>query len=316
METIFKTDKFGRNRIVTYDVRDEENGTATIIKTSGLDGGKMTTTETLVKLGYESAMKRMKTMVKNEKQPIINPTLANNWEDRKHKVKFPVYVQPKLDGVRMLLSNKGGISRTGKIVKGTENWGKNLKDGEYLDGECYVHGMKFEDITSAFKTQPEKLKFCVFDYFDINNIDMTFEQRMKKINVETILIDNVNDIDNIHDKFVNLGYEGIMIRNPKSVYEMFRTDNLLKYKKFKTEEFKVIGYHEGSGRDVNTPIWECETSSKEVFSVRPEGTLKDKREKWINRDEYIGKLLTVKFQNETKNGIPRFPVGIAFRDYE
>ena len=43
------------------------------------------------------------------------------------------------------MSNKGGISRTGKIVPGTEHWGKGLKEGEYLDGECYDPTKTFEE---------------------------------------------------------------------------------------------------------------------------------------------------------------------------
>ena len=35
-----------------------------------------------------------------------------------------------------------------------------------------------------------------------------------------------------------------------------------------------------------------------------------------NVTKYYGKLLTVKFQELTSDGIPRFPVGISFRDYE
>ena len=35
-----------------------------------------------------------------------------------------------------------------------------------------------------------------------------------------------------------------------------------------------------------------------------------------NGDKYMGKMLTVKYQNLTDLGVPRFPVGIAFRDYE
>jgi DNA ligase-1 len=35
-----------------------------------------------------------------------------------------------------------------------------------------------------------------------------------------------------------------------------------------------------------------------------------------NIAEYYGKLLTVKYQELTSDGIPRFPVGISFRDYE
>jgi DNA ligase-1 len=50
--------------------------------------------------------------------------------------------------------------------------------------------------------------------------------------------------------------------------------------------------------------------------VRPRGTREKRAEWWENREQYIGSKLTVRFQNLTADGIPRFPVGIAIRDYE
>jgi len=50
--------------------------------------------------------------------------------------------------------------------------------------------------------------------------------------------------------------------------------------------------------------------------VKPEGTLETRRKYFENKNNFLGKLLTVKFQNLTNLGIPRFPVGIVIRDYE
>jgi DNA ligase-1 len=46
------------------------------------------------------------------------------------------------------------------------------------------------------------------------------------------------------------------------------------------------------------------------------GTTESKKERMENVEEFYGKLLTVKYQELSADGIPRFPVGIAFRDYE
>lgn len=317
MDTIIKTDAHGRERM--FDIRIERlrDGTANIVKTTGLVEGKKQTSITHVPLGYESAKKRALTMWKNQRDAGILPMLAHKWEDRKRYIQEPFYVQPKLDGVRILVSNKGGISRTGKIVRGTAHWGKDLKDGEYLDGECYVHGMSFEDITSAFKTHPETLEFHVFDYYDVNRPYISFEERMKWATVKTKKVHKKDDIMTVHNTFVNQGYEGIMIRNTDGIYEPGkRSNNLLKFKTFETEEFKIVGVHEGTGRDVGTPVWECETGSGDRFSVRPEGTMEKRRDAFENSKTIIGKFLTVRYQNMTSAGVPRFPVGIAIRDYE
>jgi len=317
MDTIIKTDAQGRDRVFTIRVERLRDGTANIVRTTGLVDGKKTTSTTHVPLGYESAKKRALTMWKNQRDAGILPMLAHKYEDRKRYVQEPFFVQPKLDGVRILVSNKGGISRTGKIVKGTAHWGKHLKDGEYLDGECYVHGMAFEDITSAFKTRPETLEFHVFDYYDVNRPYLEFKERARWITVKTVLVDRKEDLATVHNTFVNQGYEGIMVRNPHGVYQPGkRSNDLLKYKTFETDEFTIVGVHEGTGRDVGTPVWECETKGGDRFSVRPEGTMEQRKEHFSERASILGKRLTVRYQNMTAAGVPRFPIGVAIRDYE
>jgi len=317
METIFKTDSLGRQRMFDIRVDKLPDGTANIVKTTGLVDGKKQTSVIHVPLGYDSALKRATTMWKNQQEKEVTPMLAHKWEERQKYIQEPFFVQPKLDGVRLLVSNKGGLSRTGKVVPGTEHWGKHLKDGEYLDGECYKHGMAFEDITSAFKTCPETLEFHVFDYYDENRPNLPFTERMKHITVKTHLVKKKDELRGAHDTFASQGYEGIMVRNRDSVYEPGkRSNHLLKMKMFETEEFKIVGVHEGTGRDVGTPIWECVTEGGETFSVRPEGSMESRRKAFKKSKSIVGKKLTVRYQNMTALGVPRFPVGIAIRDYE
>jgi DNA ligase-1 len=317
METIFKTDKNGKKRYFDISVEKMSDGTAQIVKKTGMVGGKESVSNIHVKLGYDSALKRAKTMWENQKEVPVLPMLANKWEDRHKYISEPFYVQPKIDGVRLLVSNKGGISRTGKLVPGTEHLGKGLLEGEYLDGECYDPNKTFEEITSLFKTNPKTLGFYIFDYFDLNRPNLTFKERIERVNVTTKLVQNKGDLMNIHKEFIKDGYEGTMIREPSSIYEIGKRSNyLLKLKDFKTDEYKVVGVKECSGKDVGTPVWECVTENGQVFTVRPDGTQEVRREMFKNSSNYINKLLTVKYQNLTDLGVPRFPVGIAFRDYE
>jgi len=317
METIFKTDKNGKQRYFDISVEKMPDGTANIIKKTGMVGGKEQVSTIHVKLGYESALKRAKTMWENQKEIPILPMLANKWEDRHKYITEPFYVQPKIDGVRLLVSNKGGISRTGKVVPGTEHLGKGLKEGEYLDGECYDPTKTFEEITSLFKTNPKALEFHVFDYCDTNRPNHTFDERLERVNVETRWVKTKSDLPVVHKQYMDAGYEGTMIREASSVYEIGKRSNyLLKLKDFKTDEYKVIGMRECTGKDVGTPIWVCTTENGQEFTVRPEGTQEKRRDMFKNGDRYIGKMLTVKYQNLTDLGVPRFPVGIVFRDYE
>jgi ATP-dependent DNA ligase len=327
MNTIFTTDKNGKKRYL--DIRVEEiNDVWCIVKATGQVGGKEATSVTEVPLGFESATKRAKTMWKNAntKATAILPMLANKWEDREKYISEPFYVQPKLDGVRLLVSKDGGISRTGKIIPGTEILGKGLKEGQYVDGEAFDPNLTFEELTSTFKTDPLKLKFHVFDYFDMNALDMTFEQRWEAVKslknkhyvfVETKLVAKKRQLPLVHKKHVEEGHEGTMIRDRFSVYEVGQRSNyLLKHKDFQTEEYEIIGATTGHGRDANCVVWICKTEEGNVFNARPEGTLEDREYKYANKERFIGKMLTVRFQNLTDKNVPRFPVGVAIRDYE
>ena len=328
MERLIRKDKNDSERFTDIRVEDLGDGTADIVKTTGVVGSeKVSVSRTNVKTGYEKALKRAQTMWNNEKTKCtqILPMLANKWEDRQKYISEPFYVQPKLDGVRLLVSKDGGISRTGKIIPGTEILGRGLANGEYVDGEAYDPNMTFEELTSTFKTEPLKLKFHVFDYFDTNNPDLPFSDRMihlRKIKnphyeiVETFMVKKHTDMKGYHETFMGQGYEGTMIRDRDSVYEVGQRSNyLLKYKDFQTDEYEIVDVKEGSGREKGTAIWVCKVGDHH-FSVRPEGTLDVRKTFLAEKDKYIGKQLTVRYQNLTALGIPRFPVGVAVRDYE
>ena len=326
MERLIREDKMGRKRFTDITVEDLGDGTADIVKTTGMVGSdKVTKSRTNVKTGYEKALKRAQTMWNNEntRSTQILPMLANKWEDRKKYISEPFYVQPKLDGVRLLVSKNGCFSRTGKPVKGVEHLAKKLGDTEWLDGECYAPNMSFEELTSAFKMDPKSLEFHGFDYFDTKRPDLPFAERQMILKektqtvVDTLLIPKQSQIQKYHDQFVEQGHEGIMIRESTSTYEIGKRSNyLLKFKEFQTEEYEIVGAKTGHGRDADAVVWVCKTESGHEFTVRPEGTIEEREKCYRERDQHIGKQLTVRFQNLTAAGVPRFPVGVTIRDYE
>jgi ATP-dependent DNA ligase len=326
MERLIRKDKNNRDRFTDICVKDMGDGTADIVKTTGVVGSENVIVScTKVRTGYEKALIRAKTMWNNEKIKTthILPMLANKWEDRHKYICEPFYVQPKLDGVRLLVSCNGCFSRTGKLVEGVEHLSENLKEGEWLDGECYSPGISFEELTSIFKTNPQKLNFYAFDYFDMNAPDLPFAERQKimkqkyKLIVQTDLVNKKSDVPLLHKKFVEQGYEGIMIREITSTYEVGKRSNyLLKYKEFQTEEYEIIDAKTGHGRDSEAVVWVCKSDSGQIFTVKPEGTIQEREKYYREKNKFIGKLLTVRFQNLTSLGVPRFPVGVTIRDYE
>ena len=156
---------------------------------------------------------------------------------------------------------------------------------------------------------------------------MTFEQRWEYVKesiynphyeyVKTTLVKSKKDLPKCIRSMFEEGHEGTMIRDRFSVYEVGQRSNyLLKYKDFQTEEYEITGAKTGHGRDADAVVWVCKTENDNQFTVRPEGTIVQREEHYRNYKKYIGKMLTVRFQNLTALGVPRFPVGVCIRDYE
>jgi DNA ligase-1 len=132
--------------------------------------------------------------------------------------------------------------------------------------------------------------------------------------VRTEKVAVLGDFRRLFAEFVEAGYEGIMLRNVAGVYRAnYRSNDLQKYKEFMEDEYRIIDFKEGEGRDAGAVIWVCETADGKEFSLRPRGSIEQRRE-WFNDGEsYIGKYVTVIFQELTEDGKPRFPIGKALR---
>lgn len=274
---------------------------------------------------------------------------AYNKKGRAYKIPFPAYVQRKYDGVRCISYLKDGKvvleSRTGvpfenlnhlreELYKHLSKFPKHF----YFDGEIYSDTVDFQSIVGLIHlkekyvkdTDNEKMKhltYHIYDFIDLENASLTYEKRNHFLqnffkthkttylrNVETFLINKVEEVQTYHDQFVAEGYEGIMIRSVDGPYEVQkRSKYLQKFKEFMEEEFEIIGFHEGTGIDAGSVIWECKTDKGNTFSVRPVGTQEYRKDLFTNAKKYIGKMLTVRFQGYTNDGVLRFPTGKAIR---
>lgn len=267
------------------------------------------------------------------------PMLAHSYDKHSKKIKLPCWVQPKLDGVRMLSKvfakkENGEVSiwsRKGKemlaLSKISQELSSILKEGESLDGEIYVHGWDFQRIVSAVKKEREDTDLLEYHVYDSPHESKTFEDRFvnsglkERIQttsrikwVETTMVNNAEELTDCEMKYISLGYEGLMARNLNSLYKFKnRSYDLQKVKRFEDEEFKIIGGKEGSGREKGLVVFRCINEDGLPFDVRPKGTV-DQRAEWFkNLNNFIGKNLTVKFQGRTSDNIPRFPVGLRIR---
>jgi DNA ligase-1 len=267
----------------------------------------------------------------------ILPMLAHDYHKRGKDIKFPCFVQPKLDGVRCIFQNGVLTSRQGKVFPDMEHIVAELEGVNLvLDGELYSDTLSFQQFVglvrkkkhnAAEKVLLRQVKYWVYDCVNDKPFDERFNTLQEMFHgargfehvrqLPTESCDTKAQLKTFHDRYVADGKEGLIIRNSAGLYQLAaRSKDLQKYKEFEDGEFTVVDYTDGEGSEKGLVIWVCETEDKKQFSVRPRGTHEDRAEIFKDGDSYLGKKLTVRYQELTADGIPRFPVGIAFRDYE
>jgi len=270
------------------------------------------------------------------------PMLATKFIEREHDIIYEAICQPKLDGIRCTLVKGKLYSRKNKEFNFMEHISelyKSLPSNIVLDGELYSNEITFQQIVSIVKQKNNapskellsKIKFYVFDMYDNLNLNLDFVDRISFLKkyidpsnlVETKICKNKNDLERYYHSFLDKGYEGLIIRNKLGKYEFNkRSKNLQKLKPFEDAEFEIIGFTQGTGIESGCIIWECKTKENKTFMVRPKGTHTERKKLFRIGKQFIGKWITIKFQEYTDDKIPRFPTTLQntvsgyIRDYE
>lgn len=275
-----------------------------------------------------------------------DPMLAKDYEDYADKLDFPVYSQPKLDGLRCIVTRQGAFSRQWKPFATLEHIREAVQPffDQYpnllaFDGEMYSHDLKdsFEEIVSIVK-QPkasaadiEKCKKSVkYHIYDIITKDqLPFRQRMVDYKyilraalnnylspVESTPAFNHEELNKIYQRYIEEGYEGQMIRTCNSFYQHKRTKDLLKRKDFHEHDYEIVGYKEGKGSREGCIILRLAMPDGKEFDSVPVGGIEYQRRLWTRRLDILGMQATVKYQNLSSDGIPRFNNTIKIRTRE
>lgn len=240
------------------------------------------------------------------------------------------------------------------LTKQKEHLEKMLKKiekkhpGAVLDGEWYRHNLEIDDvkysgdvafskfITSCCRSnlkKPNKNEDMVqFHVFDIITKPMFQKDRIKLLReifneykgdvifrVPVKVAYKEQDLYDIHDYYYEQGYEGIMLRGPYGYYEGHKTRrsmNLMKYKQFEDAEYEIVGAKCASGTRKGCVTWICKNEEGTEFKCEMNATIEENREYYKNYKDYVGKMLTVRYQALNENDVPRFGRGIVIRDYE
>lgn len=192
-----------------------------------------------------------------------NPMLAKDYKDHKAKVGYPCYIQPKLNGVRLLTdAMASGWSKSGEPMTHPAHWRgveEFAKSTQGLDGEMYagLGGLSLQAINSARQNDNEdtlKLRYYVYD---LPHPNKTQKQRLEELRiieevapewvviVPFFLVKTEEEGDALHKKFVAMGYEGSVYRDVNGMYEFEKRSNgLIKRKPRQTAEGRIISVQE------------------------------------------------------------------------
>lgn len=279
----------------------------------------------------------------------ITPMLAHRYDQHGHKISWPAYLQPKLDGHRCIAVIENNTvslwSRTRKLITGVphiisqlEVLAKQYKQDLILDGELYSHQNRenFEELTSFIRQETPKPGCEMVEYhiYDLPSASKNkFSDRFKQLQqdifypfisklnlrylhlVETSLVEDEEETMMVFEKFLASGHEGAIVRNAYGLYVNKRSYDLQKIKEFMDSEFLVVGVNEGKGRLAGHAIFVCQTDEGKQFAAKMIGSLDNLKRYITNPELALGKMLTVKYQGLTKaNGLPRSPVAVRFRE--
>lgn len=275
----------------------------------------------------------------------INPMLAHKFSEQAHKIVYPAYAQPKLDGHRCIAVIEDGVctlwSRTRKPIKSMPHIVKELenvyKSGTHIvDGELYNHRYKsnFEAITSLIRQEiPDpkctEVEFHVYDKATTGGFADRIESLANELHayekavaplqyivlVQTVSVDDEDELMDLFVNFLALGYEGLMVRNAKGNYANKRSYDLQKVKEFEDAEFEIHGIEEGRGKLMgHAAKFICKMPDGQEFRAKLKGDTAKLKEYFEDHSLWKGRILTVKYQGITKYGIPRFPVAERMRE--
>jgi ATP-dependent DNA ligase len=275
-------------------------------------------------------------------------------EKRLSKWTAPFIIQPKLDGDRcraiidsdgkclLLSSEENEFISVPHINRAIESLG--LRSIE-LDGELYIHGAPHSDIhgivsrTENIHPDSSLMEFHIFDLVShLPQVDrlsqlwetipsLTYSPIQK---VPIMLANDVDDIMRCLDKYMNLGYEGLVAREASAPYVRKRSTSMMKFKPRKEDIYEIMGWQEEISiegipkESLGSIICASDGGMDWIGAWNPRKPLPSgyfsvgsgslltrnaREELWKIRYSFPGKYARVKYQHMTSaRGVPRFPV--------
>ena len=284
----------------------------------------------------------------------FKPMLAHKFDNKRVDWSKPVFIQPKLDGIRCIMTADGCYSRNGKKFMNVQHlYTKAIKDLFkvnpllVIDGELYNHDLRdnFEKIVSLVRKQKPKpedrkearklIQYHVYDFvmaykgkLDLIESDMNrYEKRMHQLvcsdmygkHIRYVPSRGVHSLDKakeIHNDFLEKGYEGSILRLD-GPYKCGRSYDLMKFKDFSDTEAKIVDLVEGKGKRRGTIGKFIAIDSDGVkFGMPVMDNFEYLQKNFKKMQRYVGKIATFTYFERTKAGSYRHPLFKTIRNYE
>ncbi|MGL4553707.1 MAG: DNA ligase [Gemmataceae bacterium] len=246
--------------------------------------------------------------------------LAESWDAAQNLAGW--WMSEKLDGVRAYWDGKQFVSRAGNVFFAPD-WFTLGLPGTPLDGELWLARKAFNEASGIAQSidKGERWRRMRFVVFDAPAHGGPFEARLRYLadlvgtgHPFASVLDQqpCRGTEHLHAELARveaLGGEGLMLRQPGSLYVAGRSPTLLKVKRFHDAEATVVGHLPGEGKHAGR------VGSLRV--VLPNGVqfnvgtgLKDAER--VNPPP-IGTVITFRYQELFEGGVPRFPSYVGVR---
>lgn len=251
----------------------------------------------------------------------IKPMLAQKFRDQK-RLDWPMYLQEKYNGIRAIWDSRTNqlYSRRGKIFPCLPDLEAELAQlpllypDMALDGELIVDGLRINEINSivsrTVELHPMQSSVYYMVYDCIHKAEFQTRMRLladlnlsKRIHIApTSLIRSEVDATRILEEHINLGKEGVILRDPYGKYAQGkRAKQLIKYKLEDDEEFECLDV--GLDKD-GFPILHFKAENGKPFTAVVEGTHHYKASLAERMASLVGCICKVAFAEYTTFGVP------------
>ena len=207
-----------------------------------------------------------------------------------------------------------------------------VEENYILDGELYIPGYSVNEINHFVKDPKSKenkliqywiydvaidemsqanrfdILFSNFDFvLNIHNLDDHLSNKNRLVILPNRIIHDGNSAVYLRDKYIEMGFEGLIMRNPQGTYQYGkRNQNMIKYKKSTDGKFLIVDIKPEGIKRPDIPLFVCKNDINDAeFECHVGGSLDYQRQCLKNKEKFIGKYMYVEYGE--RSGISEVP---------